>query len=267
MSFQFMPWYVGDYLKDTPTLSLAEHGAYLLLLGYLWSQKGDLPADESRLFRTLRVVSPDEQEAVRKVVGLFFEVADGCLVNKRLSKELGKAVKWSDKSKAGASKRWSNKRPKDATAHATPSATVDPTVDPTAHANEDAKSDAKVDRVGMPTGMLPTPTPTQLQNPSEPDGSGEPSGPPIEPENPVVAIFAIGVALLTKAGVADKQARSVLGKLRKTVGDEKAAALVAQASATVPALTDPQAWLMAAARGGGESEAERRMRLRREAMI
>jgi hypothetical protein len=80
-------------------------------------------------------------------------------------------------------------------------------------------------------------------------------------------IFGIGVGLLTRSGVADKQARAVLGKVRKVVGDEKAAALVAQASATVPALTDPQAWLMAAARGGGESEAERRMRLRREAMI
>jgi uncharacterized protein YdaU (DUF1376 family) len=259
MSFQFMPWYVGDYLKDTPTLSLAEHGAYLLLLGYLWSQKGDLPADEERLFRTLRVVSADEQEAVRKVVGLFFEVVDGCLANKRLAKELGKAVKWSDKSKVGAAKRWSNKKPKDATADATPSTTVDPT----AHANEDANEDG----VDMPTGMLPTPTPTQLQNPSETVVSGEPSGPPIEPENPADLIFGLGVGLLTRSGVADKQARAVLGKVRKTVGDEKAAALVAQASATVPALTDPQAWLMAAARGGGESEAERRMRLRREANI
>ena len=78
-----------------------------------------------------------------------------------------------------------------------------------------------------------------------PDGGiGSNSGsPPDDYEDPIKAIFDQGVRILTAAGKSEQGARSLIGRLRKTVGDEDfARILVASRSAS-----DPAAYMVKAA--------------------
>lgn len=86
---------------------------------------------------------------------------------------------------------------------------------------------------------------TEKAKASEPNGSGE--EPPGEglPADP---IWGAGLAFLIRKGMTAKQARPLLGKVRQACGDLRAAALLAEAEAQD--ITDPAAWLMAAAAKG-----------------
>lgn len=81
--------YMGDYAKKTASLSLAEHGAYSLLLDECYSTERPLPGDHESLFRLCRAMTKVEQEAVRRVADRFFPVgADGQRRNPRADEEL-----------------------------------------------------------------------------------------------------------------------------------------------------------------------------------
>lgn len=84
--------YVGDYARDTMDLSLAEHGAFLLLLSSYYATEKALPADLSALCRIVRAMTPAEQKAVKAVADRFFPVADdGLRHNARADAEITKA--------------------------------------------------------------------------------------------------------------------------------------------------------------------------------
>ena len=83
--------YMGDYGRDTGTLSLAEHGAYALLMDHYYSTEEALPANYEDLYRLCRAMKRDEQAAVRKVADKFFPVfKDGLRHNDRADEELTK---------------------------------------------------------------------------------------------------------------------------------------------------------------------------------
>lgn len=83
--------YMGDYGRDTGTLSLAEHGAYALLMDHYYSTEEALPADYEALYRICRAMKREEQAAVRKVADKFFPAfKDGLRHNDRTDKELTK---------------------------------------------------------------------------------------------------------------------------------------------------------------------------------
>ncbi len=91
MSFQYMPVYTGDYLRDTQHLSCSEHGIYLKFLMHCWDQKGPLPSDERKQAGICNARSGDEIEAMRRVICEFFvQMTDGWY-NKRMQKEIEKA--------------------------------------------------------------------------------------------------------------------------------------------------------------------------------
>ena len=105
MSRPWTAFYFGDYLADTSHLSLAEHGAYLLLMGHYYRTGRPLPANAEVLHRICRCESDAERTAVQKVLDEFF-VDDGKHYRHgRIEAELGKAADISTKRKNAANKR------------------------------------------------------------------------------------------------------------------------------------------------------------------
>ena len=83
-----LPLFCGDYLKDTPDLSLEEHGAYLMLLMYTWSNGcRPLPDDDDRIARRLRITKERWVKRLRPILAPLFDLSDGNWRSPRLEKE------------------------------------------------------------------------------------------------------------------------------------------------------------------------------------
>lgn len=81
--------YMGDYGRDTSHLSLAEHGAYTVLLDHYYASRVPLPEPLDGLYRICRAMSKPEQQAVQSVAAQFFPVGqDGLRHNPRADAEL-----------------------------------------------------------------------------------------------------------------------------------------------------------------------------------
>lgn len=85
--------YCGDYQRDTAHLSLAEHGAYTMLLDTYFSVEKPLPKELPSLYRVCRAMTRIEQQAVKTVAEQFFPVLeiDGLRHNRRADREIAKA--------------------------------------------------------------------------------------------------------------------------------------------------------------------------------
>jgi uncharacterized protein YdaU (DUF1376 family) len=80
-----MPLYTGDYKRDTERLTLAQHGAYLLLIMYYWDT-GSLPDSDEEMARILRV-SNKQLPSIWLAIAPFF---DENRRHKRIDAELEK---------------------------------------------------------------------------------------------------------------------------------------------------------------------------------
>lgn len=103
--------FMGDYAKKTAALSLAEHGAYTVLLDEYYSTETPLPAEHEALYRLCRAMTKGEQDAVRSVADRFFPVgSDGLRHNLRADEEIAKAqatiAKQRESGAEAARKRW-----------------------------------------------------------------------------------------------------------------------------------------------------------------
>jgi uncharacterized protein YdaU (DUF1376 family) len=85
-----MPWYPGDYQRDTQHLSTQEHGAYRLLIDACWCCGGALPTDDADLARITHL-QPNEWQAMRPRIAKFFQSDNGEWKHKRVTAELDKA--------------------------------------------------------------------------------------------------------------------------------------------------------------------------------
>lgn len=84
--------YMADYNSKTAALSMAEHGAYTLLLDHYYSTEVPLPASLDALYRLCRAMTKPEQQAVKSVAEAFFPVSgDGLRHNLRADGEIEKA--------------------------------------------------------------------------------------------------------------------------------------------------------------------------------
>lgn len=80
--------HLGDYAKDAGHLSMAEHGAYTLLLDRYYSTELPIPAEQ--VYRVTHARSRAEKAAVDAVLDEFFTLIDGAWVNGRASLEIKK---------------------------------------------------------------------------------------------------------------------------------------------------------------------------------
>jgi|GEM_PF-2754709 len=96
----WMPFDIGDYQRDTGHLTVAEHGAYLMLIMHYWVN-GGLPDDERMIARLSRMSADQWAESRDILAGLF---RDGWR-HKRIDEELAKAEEIIGKRKAAANAR------------------------------------------------------------------------------------------------------------------------------------------------------------------
>lgn len=89
----YFEFYSGDYQRDTADLSLAEHGAFLMLLATYYSTERPIPAGNPTLFRLVRAMDKIEQDAVISVADRFFPISpdDNMRHNARADREILKA--------------------------------------------------------------------------------------------------------------------------------------------------------------------------------
>lgn len=107
-------WYARHfdaYAEKTAHLSLAEHGAYTLLLDHYYKTRGKLIANAIAIARVCRCQDDGERAAVQSVLDQFFVLReDGMYRNERADKEMGLAANISAArsaaGKAGAAARW-----------------------------------------------------------------------------------------------------------------------------------------------------------------
>lgn len=88
-----MKWFkfwIGDYQRDTAHLSLAEHGAFMLMLQHYYATEKPLPAGPA-LHRMLRAQTKQERDAIDSVARQFWTVTQAGLVNVRADSEIGRA--------------------------------------------------------------------------------------------------------------------------------------------------------------------------------
>lgn len=109
----WMPLYISDYLADTLHLSVAEHGAYMLMLMHAWMNNGSLPASDDRLRRIARMDADEWREAGPELRSYFYEV-DGSLRHHRLDRELDRAkANIEQRSNAGKASAEARRRKRD----------------------------------------------------------------------------------------------------------------------------------------------------------
>lgn len=96
--------HLGDYAKDTKHLSLAEHGAFCLLLDYYYATEKPIPDD--RCERIANAYAESERQAVRSVLEQFFVLASDGWRNQRADDEISETQGKSLKAKEAAEKRW-----------------------------------------------------------------------------------------------------------------------------------------------------------------
>jgi len=175
---------IGDYQSHTSHLSEIEDLTYRRLLDWYYLHECPIPLDEAEVSRQIRMRTHSESIAI--ILREYFEYTENGWIHHRANKEIAKADDKSVKAKASANARW-NKR--DANA-------LPPQSDSNATHN-----------------TLPNTQDTRPNSVSKDTGDK----PPLSTDE---IIFSYGVPLLTNAGTPEKSARSFLGGLRKSHGDE-----------------------------------------------
>ena len=86
-----MEWYkhhIADYMEATRELSMIQDGAYRRLLSIYYQQEGPIKVEERVVFRLCNALHYREKDAVRYVLGKFFDPIEGYYHNHRADEEI-----------------------------------------------------------------------------------------------------------------------------------------------------------------------------------
>lgn len=118
---KFWKRWIADYRGKTQGLSLAEIGAYDILLDEYYAHERPLPPAKEALYRICGAFTKDEQAAVDSVVRRFFHESPDGLRNKKCDEYIADQEKYlqaqSERGKRGAASTW-GKSDKDGVIHA-----------------------------------------------------------------------------------------------------------------------------------------------------
>jgi uncharacterized protein YdaU (DUF1376 family) len=218
----YYPFHIGDYLTETAHLSWLEDCAYRRLLDLYYSREQRVPQDVGQAARLCRAISKEERKAVETVLSEFFTLTESGWEHTRCEVEIQKARESARRARENGGR---GGRPPKAKPTANPEETQ-----PVISGNPDgSKSKA--------------PNPNTKPIYSVPIGTGAADATPTARD----LVFANGVPLLTVAGVAEKNARSMLAGLCKRSGDEAVASAIAECAKARP--VEPVSWLQAVLAG------------------
>jgi len=91
----WMPIYIGDYLRDTMSLSTIEHGCYLLLLMHYWTEKR-LTDNIDELLATARL-PVESRSTLEKILNRYFQHEGDCFRQKRIEAEIERTARLRDR--------------------------------------------------------------------------------------------------------------------------------------------------------------------------
>jgi uncharacterized protein YdaU (DUF1376 family) len=104
--------HIGDYQRKTAHLTLAEHGAYMLMLQVFYATEKPLPENRQLLYRILRVNRAADRKAVDSVCDQFWQLTEGGITNQRAEEVLEKYRNWVEKQKLNGSLGGRPQKPK-----------------------------------------------------------------------------------------------------------------------------------------------------------
>lgn len=87
----FYKHHIGDYIKKTGHLTLAEHGAYSLMLQMYYATEAPLPVGKA-LYRLLRAETKAEIRAIESVAEAYWQKSERGLTNSRADEEIARAA-------------------------------------------------------------------------------------------------------------------------------------------------------------------------------
>ena len=103
--------YIGDYRRDTGTLSQLDHGTYNLILDEYYAQDGVIPLHLSELNHLCKADNKAGKESVMRIAQRFFPADDsGRRRNKRSDQELEVSLKAIEKMRAAGIKSGKKRR-------------------------------------------------------------------------------------------------------------------------------------------------------------
>ena len=111
----WMPFYIGDTLADTQTLTCVEFGALVLIRAFYWRNQGPILNDDKRLALVCKL-SIEEYRSLKESIFEYFQQQDDKLISKELDELITEVLenkeRASARGKKGAEARWGNQEGK-----------------------------------------------------------------------------------------------------------------------------------------------------------
>lgn len=214
-----MPMYWDAYLADTTHLTTEEHGAYMLLLAAMWRRNGAVPDDDKDNARILGLTPAKWRKVKARFMATIsgFAIENGTITQEKLQKTWKNTQEKIDKNRVNGAKggRGLSNKVNDL-------------------------DEANASKSLNPNASIPEPEP-DITLPIGSDGRAVDLAD--APYDLGKDLFDRGVAYLGRNGVAETNARSLVGKWRKANDDADVFSAFREASDK--GVSEPVAWITA----------------------